>query len=116
MIPVSSYWTGDTAASVVAAIRAYSVGGLYITNGGPMSQAEMMNRLQRQVKVPLIAGLNAEWGLAQTLDSTMSFQKPLALGAIRDDSLVYHLGETIAAQMKVLGLHINFAPRVDLYH
>ncbi len=115
MLPVSSYWTGDKAESLVEVIRAYGAGGLYITNGGPISQAKMMNRLQRLVKVPMMAGLDAEWGLAQTLDSTMSFPKPMALGAIRDDSLIYHLGETIALQMKMLGLHINFGPRVDLY-
>ncbi len=115
MIPFSSYWTGDTAASVEDAITHYHVGSLYLTKGGPLSQAKMINRFNRLAEVPLIVGLDAEWGLGQTLDSTMSFPKPMALGAIRNDSLVYHLGETIALQMKMLGLHINFAPRVDLY-
>ena len=62
-----------------------------------------------------MTGLNAEWGLAQTLDSTMGFQYPLAQSAWANDSLNYQLGETIAKQLKMVGVQINFAPRMDLY-
>ncbi len=89
------------------------VGGLYITKGGPVNEARLVNRLQAIVKVPLLVGIDAGNGLGQTLDSTATFLNPMALGAIRDDSLVYRVGERIADEMKMLGLHVNFAPHLD---
>ena len=115
MIPVSSYWSGEQAQALEELVATYQVGGIYITRGGPVSQVQMMNRLQALARVPLMAGVSAEWGLAQTMDSTMSFPKPIALGAIGNDTLIYDLGQTVATQMKWLGLNINFAPRIDLY-
>src|SRR5690606_39907548 len=61
-----------------------------------------------------ILGINAANGLGNTLDSTMTFTTPMRMGAIRDDRLIYEVGAEIARQMKVLGLHINFAPPVEV--
>ena len=44
------------------------------------------------------------------VDSTLSFPRAFVLGAIRDDSMIYRMGEEMARQMKIIGLNLNFAP------
>ena len=36
------------------------------------------------------------------------------LGAIQDDRLIFDMGGQIAEQMKRMGVHINFAPVIDI--
>ncbi|HZX75360.1 MAG TPA: glycoside hydrolase family 3 N-terminal domain-containing protein, partial [Cyclobacteriaceae bacterium] len=108
MLPVSAT-SHHAADAMFDQINDHHIGGILITGGGPVASAKLINKLQQQSKVPLLVGVNAEWGLSQTMDSTISFPKPLMLGAIRNDSMVYQLGVEIARQMKVLGIHINFA-------
>ena len=38
----------------------------------------------------------------------------MALGALADDDLIYDMGFEIGLQMRRLGLHINFAPVIDI--
>lgn len=38
----------------------------------------------------------------------------MTLGAIQDPNLVKEMGAEIARQFKVLGMHVNFAPVVDV--
>ena len=48
------------------------------------------------------------------LDSTMSFPFQMTLGAIQDEDLIYKMGAEIARQCRELGIHVNFAPVVDV--
>ena len=48
------------------------------------------------------------------LKDVISFPKQMALGAIGNDTLIYELGAEFARQCKLLGVHINFAPDVDV--
>jgi beta-glucosidase-like glycosyl hydrolase len=48
------------------------------------------------------------------LDSVLQFPKQMTLGAIRDTRLIYQMGKEIAGQFRELGMHINFAPVVDV--
>lgn len=114
MLPVSSLSTREEMDALFSKVKNYQPGSLLITRGGPKSLVSMNNRLQQMSKVPLLLGLNAEWGLGQTLDSTMSFQPALVQSALPGDSIQYQLGQLIAAQMKMVGVHINFAPRIDV--
>ena len=58
--------------------------------------------------------IDAEWGLAMRLDSTMKFPKQMTLGAISDNNLIYQMGEQIAFQCKRMGIHVNLAPVADV--
>jgi beta-N-acetylhexosaminidase len=95
-------------------VQKYHVGGLIFFQGGPLRQAHMTNRYQGMAKVPLFIAIDGEWGLSMRLDSTIVFPHQLALGAIRDNTLIYNMGCEIARQCKRMGIHINFAPVVDV--
>ena len=90
------------------------IGGLIFFQGGPIRQANLTNAYQAKAKVPLLVSIDAEWGLAMRLDSTMKFPKQMTLGAVSDNNLIYQMGEQIAIQCKRMGIHINLAPVADV--
>ena len=59
-------------------IRDYKLGGLVFFAGQPTMQAQITNELQRISKVPLMIGVDMEWGLAMRLDSTVRFPFQMA--------------------------------------
>ncbi len=92
----------------------YHIGGLIFFQNDPLKQAYLTNYFQAQSKIPLMVGIDGEWGLAMRLQNTQKFPYALSLGALNDDSLMYQVGAAIALQCKRLGIHINFAPDVDI--
>jgi len=101
-------------AQVEDLVRKYHVGGIIFFQGGPMRQAILTNRFQTASPVPLLIGMDAEWGLAMRLDSTVKYPFQLMLGALDDDRLIYDMGRQIAWQMKRLGVQVSFSPDVDI--
>ena len=95
-------------------INDWHIGGLIFFQGGPVRQANLTNYYQSISKLPLMIGIDGEWGLPMRLDSTMRFPRQMTLSAIDNDSVVYEMGSEIARQCKRLGIHINFAPDIDI--
>ncbi|MDH7912573.1 glycoside hydrolase family 3 N-terminal domain-containing protein [Winogradskyella sp. SYSU M77433] len=101
-------------AEIAKLIQNQHIGGLIYSNGGPVRQAKLNNELQAASKIPLLIGMDAEWGLSMRLDSTYAFPWNMTLGAISNDSLVEETGRFIGEHCKRLGVHFNFAPVVDI--
>lgn len=95
-------------------IEQHHIGGLIFFQGSPTKQVEMTNHFQSKSKIPLMIGIDGEWGLAMRLDSTIKYPKQMTLGAIEDNDYIYEMGEQIADQCKRMGIHINFAPVADI--
>jgi len=95
-------------------IKAHQIGGLIFMQGGPARQAILTNRYQAMAQVPLLLSMDAEWGLGMRLDSVINFPKQMMLGASDDTAMAYALGMAVAYQCKRLGVHVNFAPVVDV--
>ncbi len=100
--------------SIVSKVKDYNIGGVAFFRGGPRQQVLLTNRMQSQAKTPLLVAMDAEWGPAMRLDSLIAFPRQMALGAIDDDQLIYQMGLEVGRQLKRLGVHINFAPVVDV--
>ncbi|WP_114491341.1 glycoside hydrolase family 3 N-terminal domain-containing protein [Candidatus Ulvibacter alkanivorans] len=90
------------------------IGGVIFSKGGPQQQAKLNNEYQALSNIPLMIGMDAEWGLAMRLDSTYAYPWNMTLGAITDNSVVQRVGKRIGEHSKRLGVHINFAPVVDI--
>lgn len=99
---------------LVSLIKNQKIGGLIFMQGGPGRQAILNNYYQNMSKVPLMIGIDGEWGLAMRLDSTMKYPWQMTLGAIRDNMLIYEMGKQIGLECKRMGIHVNFAPVVDI--
>lgn len=99
---------------VTQLINAHQVGGLIFMQGGPIRQAVLTNKYQQLAQTPLLIGMDAEWGLGMRLDSVKNFPRQMMLGATRDTDLAYRMGAAIADQCRRLGVHIDFAPDIDV--
>jgi beta-N-acetylhexosaminidase len=95
-------------------IEKYHLGGLIFFQGTATEQARLTNFYQSISKIPLMIGMDAEWGLGMRLDNTVSFPKQITLGAISKNDLIEEMGFEIGSQLKRLGVHINFAPVADI--
>ncbi len=100
--------------TVVKLMGEGKAGGVIFFKGVPANQARWTNKIQAVSKVKAMVAIDGEWGLSMRLDSTMIYPKQMGLGAIKDDSLIYRMGRHIAQQFKRMGIHVNFAPCVDV--
>jgi beta-N-acetylhexosaminidase len=104
----------------------YGVGGLIITQGPPLEMAAKLNTLQRLADVPLMVTADMEHGPGQILmagvimpygidnGGATRFPPIMALGASRDEQLAYDLGRITAQEGRAVGVHVTFAPVVDV--
>lgn len=114
MVMVASDQNKSENNKIKGLIEAHKIGGVIFSTGGPVSQAKLTNEYQAASKTPLLIGMDAEWGLAMRLDSTYAFPWNMTLGAIKDSSVVEKIGRRIGDHAKRIGVHINFAPVVDI--
>jgi beta-N-acetylhexosaminidase len=102
-------------AAVEKLIRENKVGGVVFFQGGPVPQAQLTNHFQSISKVPLLIAMDAEFGLAMRIDSTVRYPYQMTLGAVQgNNDLIYEMGAQLAKQMRRLGMHVNFAPVADV--
>ncbi|MBK8586186.1 MAG: serine hydrolase [Bacteroidetes bacterium] len=95
-------------------IKDWGIGGLCFFQGGPVREAALTNDYQALSKIPLMISMDAEWGLAMRIDSTVRFPRQMSIAAIRDTSLIYEMGKEIGRQCNIMGIHVNFAPDADV--
>lgn len=96
-------------------VKEYHLGGIVFFAGQPSVQARITNELQAASKIPLLIGEDLEWGLAMRLDSTVRFPYQMTLGAMEyNEALVEAMGREIGRQCKRMGVHVNYAPVVDI--
>ena len=102
------------------------VGGLIMSVGGPIEIGEKLNAMQRLSDVPLIVGADVEFGTgyrarggyflpnAIDLGGATVFPPEMGIGASRDTSLAYEQGRITAIEGRAIGIHIAFAPVLDV--
>jgi beta-N-acetylhexosaminidase len=115
MIRAHSNLGSDHVWEVEDLIKRYHIGSLCFFQGTPEKQAQLTNRYQALSKIPLFIAMDAEWGVNMRFkDAAIAYPKQMALGAIQDNTLIYKFGAAVAKECKRLGVHINFAPDVDV--
>lgn len=114
---VATYTTKDkrnNKLEIKQLIKEYGIGGLIFMQGTPDKQIRYINEYQKTSRIPLLVGMDLERGLGFRLSGTTSFQRNMTLGALAQDSLIYILGREIGWQCKQIGVHVNFAPDIDV--
>lgn len=113
---VAAYSGGDNynEAKIVKMIQAHQIGGLIFMQGTPEAQAKQTNTYQAMAQVPLLIGMDAEWGLGMRLTGVRDYPRQMMVGATYDTTLAYRLGAAIAYQCVRMGVNINFGPVVDV--
>jgi beta-glucosidase-like glycosyl hydrolase/CubicO group peptidase (beta-lactamase class C family) len=95
-------------------IENHQVGGVIFFKGKPEEQVDLTNLYQSISKTPLFVAIDGEWGLSMRLSNTPEFPYQLGLGGINGYDNIYEMGREIGRQCKRMGIHINFAPVVDV--
>ena len=89
-------------------------GGILYQKGLMAHQLIMNKRLQQTNSIPLLIALDGEWGLYMRLIDAPRFPRNLGLGLAGDAQMLYEYGREIARECRLMGIHVNFAPTVDV--
>jgi beta-N-acetylhexosaminidase len=107
-------------------VQKEKVGGFTISVGSPTEVAAKLNALQSMSQVPLLFGADLEAGAgfrarggyfvpnAIDLGGAIVFPPEMAIGATRDTTLAYEQGRLTAIEGRALGIHIAYAPVLDV--
>ena len=90
------------------------IGGLLIIQDSLPRYLNRMNELQKMSKIPIIVSIDGEWGPSMRFGEFPFFPQQMQLGALPSDSLIYEMGLAVAEQCKMVNIHINYAPVVDI--
>jgi beta-N-acetylhexosaminidase len=117
---------GDTSyAHVRQWVEQDGVGGITMSLGTPIEVAAKLNELQRLARIPLLISSDLEPGLLR-LESALyphylletggatPFPPQMAIAATQRDSDAYDVARIIAREGRAVGIHVNFAPVVDV--
>ena len=82
--------------------------------GQPLEAASILNRLQAVAALPLLNTADFEAGVGFRIAGATAFPRAMAFGAARDEKLAYEAGRVTGEESRALGVHVNFAPVVDV--
>lgn len=111
---------------ILEMIEEQEVGGLIVSVGSPGEVAIKLNDFQGHSRLPLLVGADMETGVgfrlrgAVYLPSNISlggatlFPPPMAVGATGDTGLAYEMGRITALESRAVGVHVPFAPVLDV--
>ena len=112
-------------AEVIRWVERDGIGGVSMSLGTPIEVAAKLNDLQRRARVPLLVSADLEPGLGRLegglfahymLDAggATVFPPAMAIAATARDSDAYDVARAIAEEGRAVGIHVNFAPVVDV--
>jgi len=90
------------------------LGGLILMQDDAEREINLVNEFQSKSKVPMLIGMDAEWGLFQRIATAHKFPWAITLGAIQDKKLISEMSAQIAEDAKRMGVNWDFAPVVDV--
>src|SRR5829696_2577683 len=107
-------------------VREQHLGGIIISVGSPTEIASKLNALQQASSLPLLVGADLETGAAFRarggyflpnaidLGGATYFPYAMGIGATRDTTFAYQMGRATAREGRALGVHMAFAPVLDV--
>lgn len=108
-------------ATIEKEMKQYHLGGILFSKGTRQSQKQFVDYAQKQSQkvnhLPLLIAADAEWGSAMRLKDGIRFPKNGELATIDPsvrDSLMYQYGVAMAQECHDLGIHVSFAPVLDI--
>ncbi|GHV56813.1 hypothetical protein FACS1894182_04160 [Bacteroidia bacterium] len=99
---------------ILKQIQEQKIGGILFSKGDLKDHARSINLYQKNSRIPLFISFDGEWGLSMRIEDTPRFPKNMMLGAIGDNEWLVRYGEEMGRECRELGVHINFAPVLDV--
>jgi len=104
----------DSVKELVELVNGEKIGGLIMFAGEVYETAHLTNFLQEKARIPLLIAADFEWGAAMRINGTTLFPPLMALGATDSEDLAYQMGKITAIEGRAMGIHMNYAPVVDV--
>lgn len=107
-------------------IEDQGIGGVIMSVGSPTEVAAKLNDFQAHSNIPLIVAADLETGAGFRmrgavqmpgtieLGGATDFPSLMAVGATADPQLAYEMGRITAREARAVGIHIPFAPVLDV--
>ena len=95
-------------------IKNQGIGGFLLGKGTLADYKGLIDYAQSLTRVPLMVTLDGEWGLAMRVTDAPRFPHNMALGAVADTKLIEEYGREVARECRAMGIHVNFAPVLDV--
>ena len=95
-------------------VKKYDIGGVCFFRADAESIVKQANDWQAMAQTPLMVSIDAEWGISMRVKNTIAYPYQMTLGAVSDNDLIYEMGQQVAEQCRRMGIHVNFAPVVDV--
>lgn len=92
----------------------YKIGGLILFGGEVYETAYLTNSLQALTKIPLLFASDFERGAGNQISGATLFPPLMALGATNSEDLAYIMGKLTALEGRAMGIHMTYAPVVDV--
>jgi beta-N-acetylhexosaminidase len=107
-------------------IEEQKVGGVIMSVGTPFEVAAKLNDLQNHADLPLLVAADLETGAGFRmrgaihmpgnidLGGATNFPSLMAVGATGEEELAYEMGRITALEARAVGIHVPFAPVLDV--
>lgn len=110
-------WSNKGAAHLAeteALVKNQKIGGLIFFQGEKDNLSEAIQQMQSAAELPLLIGMDAEWGVAMRLSGEPRFPYQQTIGAANDLKLTEKIGNHMGIECDMLGIHMNFSPVADV--
>jgi beta-N-acetylhexosaminidase len=90
------------------------IGGLILFGGEALETASLTNHFQKLAKLPLLMASDFERGTGNQVTGATLFPPLMAIGAAGSEELAYDMGKITAVEGRAFGIHMTYAPVVDV--
>jgi beta-N-acetylhexosaminidase len=95
-------------------VMSVPVDGPVLLKSQPYVAADLLNRLQKSSKLPLIISADFERGVAMRLNGTTTFPHAMAFAATGKTENAEAFGRITGMEARAIGVHWNFFPDADV--
>jgi len=92
----------------------HHIGGFIQVRGGVFETAVLTNTLQRMADLPLLIASDLERGAGNQIEGATLFPPAMSIGATGSEDLAYAMGRITAIEARAVGIHMTYAPVVDV--
>jgi len=89
--------------------------GMFVFYGGtPRDVAHLLNRLQKEARIPILTAADFEGGPGQQVTGASEYPANMAFSAAGSEDLVYRAASAAAVEGRAMGIHLTYTPVVDI--
>ena len=99
---------------VMDLVSSDGIGGIHFWYGDVGTSLTLLNKIQLLSKIPILIDADIENGLYQRFPEGTELPPFMGIAATGDSLLAYEAGKIVGREGRSVGIHLNFAPVVDI--